>query len=1702
MPVASAAPASRASARSRAAPATSAPARPSRQPTAAATAKLAPARKAPSAQQAAAPPACPSSASTSTAARAASRLAAAGCSQPTASSSSRTPATTAPSAEVAVQLHPLQVRASALDSTAAAAQEEGRRLYSERKYQDAIPLFEQAAGAFAEAEALLKQCRPELSESALAKLNSDRLKQHDNNVRRLDVLAACYRMMGQFSLYISTTHRALQAIPSQHVDGLSRAVGSAGPGDVFAAREWNRVAAMVRNLLDLAFFGQQAGLGPPTLRGPSADDTAPSDQGSPLPAFDIGADAGAGSARLCKAAALEHYISSSLDLNLHRENGPSTYATVVDACLGIYKRNQFPVRHARTAMRRIELQLLKPSIQLSGAALLRDVEDILSLLEGSIYEDAQLKHLTPQYMANAYLLRASVLQHCSPQPGDGSLDIIECVERATLLLQKVIDSAEDANSNTARRARPSLELTSRANTAAPVTPPRQSKSSLIADSKGAALSRPNLDENASTKATTTETGPFDDPARLCALLESTSEMMSAFGHGLAALKLLRTLRRIHQLDTVQGRLNRSDYYRCCAALASQYITLGQVPRAKDVLADAQRVLKGRETVTGPTSAAKLLSPDAQVRCLLAEAALFCALGDPQTASISYEQAISIADDIRPQQHQRLRWQNGLNQFQLIERRALASSTCSIVRLAHGDLDGAIVASILCCRQWYKLSNLLGKLFSVPSSSAKSSATSPSERGTSSGAIPGIENPFGPEPGAEKQESPPPKTDKGDAAKPTEEKVANGKPALQHFKRQLPAQSLIAVYWRCGRQLLEVMIRCSQLLLKRGSGRDAELYATEAVDTAESLNTAISLSRALLQRADVRLLLGRVEDGNADLMRARDLLQEAWTPEASESARISGEALLRARDAAKAVQSFEAGQAALERLNALYSDVETITPSPMVKRTMASKVGADGRVRGGSVAPVSTRALLPNTQASLLIRQAQAMLLEGDRAASASLLERALLLQTSQDIHAHSKSVLGQIALQHALRSLTKDQVLSSLTDAVVTAPMISPSSKTLPASGAKAVIKALHSAYASFSEAISSGALISDAPLLREAAASQALVAALLHSLEIGSKTSTQRADGALLADFGSSITVLREYMGAIGGKLSWSDFTIQEPKWLQIEHARAAAAPQKGMAVFSSQPDELDAFWAKTYAAGIQYSAGADEVQLPPNWTVVNISFVKARNALVITRQGGGQRPVAVHLPVDRMSRREGEDEHLSVEAASQQMAALTETINAGVHGAKDVESREGKMQWWEERRRLDQELQELMTTIETNWLGAFKTVLAEPSRASDEHLSNLRDKLAGVLKHACAPNAKVGVKIKLDRVIIECIARLRPGMTTDEDLEDLIHFMMDALQVGGAPVAVDEVDVDDCVVAVRTTLEEFWSRQSKATSDGLRKPDDDHHLFLVLDKDACAFPWESLAMLRDRPVSRIPSIRFLQDRINMAPLFCPQVLDAANTGHFYELDNPRTFWLLNPSGDLKRTQARLTPWLAKQQKHSSWRGITGRMPIVDELPRALEENDVFTYFGHGGAEQYIRASRIRKMKRCAVTMLWGCSSGYLQDQGELDRAGTPLNYMLAGAPALVANLWDMTDIELDRVCETVFCKVGMMQPEDRGSKSLIAGSGTGSGPGSDLESSSGASLSGAGRSMSLPRAVAEARRDCRLPYLSGGGCVTYGVPVYFKTA
>lgn len=158
------------------------------------------------------------------------------------------------------------------------------------------------------------------------------------------------------------------------------------------------------------------------------------------------------------------------------------------------------------------------------------------------------------------------------------------------------------------------------------------------------------------------------------------------------------------------------------------------------------------------------------------------------------------------------------------------------------------------------------------------------------------------------------------------------------------------------------------------------------------------------------------------------------------------------------------------------------------------------------------------------------------------------------------------------------------------------------------------------------------------------------------------------------------------------------------------------------------------------------------------------------------------------------------------------------------------------------------------------------------------------------------------------------------------------------------------------------------------------------------------------------------------------------------------------------KSTQTRCASYL-------SWKGVIGKAPTESEMSNAIGSKDVVMYFGHGGGEQYIRGHKISNLQSHATVLLMGCSSGKLHDGGDFDPWGTVLHYLIAGCPCIVANLWDVTDKDLDRFSMTLLRRWGLLGQESR---------------------------------LSLAEAVVDSRDSCILKYLVGAAPVVYGIPTY----
>ncbi|CAJ1963609.1 unnamed protein product [Sphenostylis stenocarpa] len=160
----------------------------------------------------------------------------------------------------------------------------------------------------------------------------------------------------------------------------------------------------------------------------------------------------------------------------------------------------------------------------------------------------------------------------------------------------------------------------------------------------------------------------------------------------------------------------------------------------------------------------------------------------------------------------------------------------------------------------------------------------------------------------------------------------------------------------------------------------------------------------------------------------------------------------------------------------------------------------------------------------------------------------------------------------------------------------------------------------------------------------------------------------------------------------------------------------------------------------------------------------------------------------------------------------------------------------------------------------------------------------------------------------------------------------------------------------------------------------------------------------------------------------------------------------------------------------------------------------------------QYIPRHEIQKLDKCSATLLMGCSSGSLTIPGQYAPQGIPLSYLLAGSPAIVGNLWEVTDKDIDRFGKAMldaWLKERSDMPSECFQCNLLSeefeamnlkgckGRAKRKAPRKKIpELTESESPKNCGHRRKIGAFMGQAREVCTLPFLTGASPVCYGVP------
>ncbi|KZT53093.1 hypothetical protein CALCODRAFT_557695 [Calocera cornea HHB12733] len=1316
---------------------------------------------------------------------------------------------------------------------------------------------------------------------------------------------------------------------------------------------------------------------------------------------------------------LLEYQVLAMDAMLYKPECLNAVSNLLEDLIDIYAQSTYPIRRSRVLLRKLEHQYYINSDTASSLA-----SDILEGFVGADKcKDAGLAAFIPQYQALTHVWLA--LQSHANGVDPNMPAIVQHTNEAVRILRQAFlrGNMHESGGSSPSKSR----KLGRGHTKAriPQTPRAQTGRRAVSSKSSKALSASSEAADDSTKLTLAPV-PVDNVERLYKHLELLSDLLNFLALPLQRVDLLEILRHLYDYRS-PSTASCDGMLQTTTDLAYENARLGKTGRASHLYAQAV-TWSIHEHCPDPVSEA------GKIFYLLRYAGSLASHGNLEKSTTLYGEALELALGLDPEEPQTTAGRIKERTL-LIERAALAASVYASIKGEEDDLPAALNAHEQSLRLWNRAMENVMRL-----------------------------NPAPPQPSSEDSDNP-----------FVEDDTTVKRSSAKHAKRSCVA--LDGMQWRVAEGLFQTLLLLAKASCQSGSPRAGLLYYQRAVEVAESLRAPLPLGTALALQEELKVMSDdtSAEDG---LSRAAELLGNLRSVGLIEVLRIQGDHYVKQEDKDEARKLYAAADGVFDDLETAYSQATSMqqTPLKLSRRRAEEKPAPDAALD----------ALLPVLQAALLRQQVWLLKEPSDSREFEELLTRLLSLPPTRDLKAEENGLLGRVHLHDACNQFRNDLFLSSLTESIIAVPMGMTSGQCMiPSASSTQVLDTLHKAEQYFAEALEMMLCKGHVAQTRNISVSLALINAFQTTL--GKVNSKGPRLAASLLELSSGTSLHRQVLESIDMKLRSSKHT-KDLEWPAIapspnlEKSRPRWAQDPDLPEDGESSDEDDEssesmYWQSTrerYQAllsdvGVQGPAQVD--MLPPNWTVISINVTEDQSTMLVARHRPQHEPLILCLPLDRQGKREGDDDQFTFQSALDELDDIIQSSNEGILAAKEVAGKDATASWWSERSELDRRLGELLETMEFCWLGAFKTVMCEPPRATKESLKVLRSRLEKAFQAVIGtPDKNTPTAwTRLDNNILDCFACLT-SKCRDEELEDLVYFVLDLYHFHGVPVALAEIDVDMLVMDIRTALEEFAGNPAL-----LNSAQTDPHLFLVLDKNVQGIPWESMPILRNRSVSRIPSISFLVDRIELSRQR-RRAHDMPSSSEPIDraiVDPRRAFYMLNVSRDLTRTEQQFSPWL-KEMDQIGWRGIVGRPPMEGEMLRALESSELVLYFGHGGGEQYVRSQQIRALSRCASVMLWGCSSGALRKMGEFDRFGTPHNYMLAGCPNVVATLWDVTDRDIDRFSDSVFKKMRL----DR----------------THVEAWTATRPS----TTSIAAAIAHSRDVCKLKYLNGAAPVVYGIPYY----
>lgn len=460
----------------------------------------------------------------------------------------------------------------------------------------------------------------------------------------------------------------------------------------------------------------------------------------------------------------------------------------------------------------------------------------------------------------------------------------------------------------------------------------------------------------------------------------------------------------------------------------------------------------------------------------------------------------------------------------------------------------------------------------------------------------------------------------------------------------------------------------------------------------------------------------------------------------------------------------------------------------------------------------------------------------------------------------------------------------------------------------------------------------------------------------------------------------------------------------------------------------------------------------MPKDWVAISIDYVLPTNSLMIIRfDPRFENPLFINICLDLV----GTDNSFGNVAEKLRQIIIKSDNTTMTDVTSKVKTHDEKIEWWNSRKLLDQQLEDTLSIIDSEWFGGFNSIF-QAIHVNEHDFRAIKGEVKTLLSEYLTKK-----NIKLDPCQLENVHDgiyrlfLKINKVNAQKVADLLYFIIMHIYPRFDLGKNELIDLGKHLVRKIDSIKQ---------NNVLSNEDDVKHVVLVPGSRCVNIPWESIPSLRKKSVSRMPSLIQLQDYLIKYKNYIDSGIDAC-----------KGFYVINPGGDLKRTEKTLAP---KFKHLDGWDGVVGEPPEEMQILNCFNEANLFIYAGHGGGEQYVRSKNIKSRDTIPPSLLLGCSSGTMKGDGYVQPYGTAYNYINGGCPMLLVNLWDVTDKDIDMFTISVLTKWGFFV---------------------DYDSFDMFDLTAENRT--LPECVAASRDVCKLKYLNGAAPIVYGLPLKLQS-